>query len=156
MFYRVLIILMLLPSLALGQPVSTIPPGEDKIQPLKLKEPAPFDGLLYDYDTALRWGNWLQQYKLRLKIDVEAEQQKCVVKTDAADKTLKLYVSTHKALEEDLRKRVLKLEERNVKLDEELRNPPWYTTRTFGIVLGVVGTAATFGLSIWAIDSLRK
>ena len=155
MFYRALIVFMLLPSLAAGQSLEAIPPGPDKIQPLKLKEPAPYDGMLYDYDTALRWGNWLQQYRLRLKVDVEAEQQKCVVRLQAADATLSLHKEAHKASDEDLRKRVLGLEKRNLQLGDELRNPPWYTTRTFGVLVGVVGTVAVVGLSVYALDRAR-
>lgn len=156
MFWRILLAVTLASSVALGQTVEAIPPGPDKVQPLKLHEPAPYEGMLFDYSTALRWGNWLQQYKLRLKIDVDAEQQKCAVKLDAADKTLALYNAMHKASEDDLRQRVVKLEEQNRKLDDELRNPVWYTTRTFGVIVGVAASALAFGLSTWAVTSLKN
>ncbi len=155
MFARVLVGALLVTTFAQGQEVVTIPTGPDKIQPLQLKEPAPYPGMLYDYDTALRWGNWLKQYQLRLKLDVQAEQQKCQVRVEAADKVLDLHKQAHKASEEDLRKRVLKLEERNIKLSDELRDRPWYETRTFGIVVGVVGSATLFGLSVYALDRTR-
>lgn len=155
MFWRVLLVLLLIPSLAGAQEVATIPPGNDKITPLKLEQPAPYPGMLFDYDTALRWGNWLKQYKLRLRVDVERERERGEVKLDAAKKELKLTVDTYKKIEKDHRARILRLEKRNIALQEELNNPAWYKTRTFGIIVGVVATGAVFGLSIYAYDKVR-
>jgi len=151
----VLVLLLVFPSTARAQSVESIPPGPDKIQPLQLKEPAPYSGMLYDYDTALRWGNWLKQYQLRLKIDVEAEKKKCDVELAAGRKILALTEGAHKESERDLKARVLKLEQRNVELEKELRNPSWYNTRTFGVIVGVTGSALLFGLSVYALDRAR-
>jgi hypothetical protein len=57
------------------------------------------------------------------------------------------------AIESDLRARLKRSEEARLQAEREARNPPWYTTRTFGIIVGVVGTAAIFSASIWAFSA---
>jgi len=156
MFWRTLIFLLVFPSFVLAQtPIKTVPEGEDKITPLPKGERAPYSGQLFSPDTALRWGNWIQQYRLRLKWESEYQKRTCDAEKSFLNKKLKLKEQAHDELMKDLRGRVIRLEQMNVKLKYELENPAWYNTRTFGVVLGVASTVLIFGLSLWAYHEFR-
>ena len=158
MNWRVFLIIFLLPALALAQsaPIKANPPGEDKIEPIKKGDPAPFSGQLFEPATALRWGNWLQQYQLRLRLDVETEQAICKAQTDYLKDVRAIEKSRNAAVEKDLLTRLKRAEEARLLAEEEARNPAWYNTRTFGVIVGVVSTAAIFSISIYAVDQFRK
>lgn len=155
MRWRILVALLLLPSLAHGQEIETIPPGPDKIQPVKAQEPAPYAGVLYDNDTALRWANWLRQYKVRLKADVEKEQKVCAVKLSYEAGVLATEKRRSKELQDDLKARLQTSEKARLEAEERARNPPWYTTAWFGAGVGVVGAATIAGVTAWALSSSR-
>ena len=155
MFFRTILTTLLLASYVSAQTVETIPPGEDKIQHLPKGLQAPYEGMLFDNDTALRWANWLKQYKFRLAYDVETEQERCTVKLQGEETKLKLHVEAHDLLEKDLRERVLKLEKENLKLADVIKNQPWYQSRDFGIVVGVVGTLGLGVLGVVIVDKVR-
>src|SRR5690606_16021630 len=91
MKFKALLVVTLLASNAAAQasPVESIPPGDDHIEPIRKGQPAPYDGQLFDPSTALRWANWLQQYKYRLKLDVEYEQNICKVELEHKSDLLK-------------------------------------------------------------------
>jgi hypothetical protein len=161
-----LLLLVLLPSVALAQepispdppsspPVEAIPPGDDVIVPLPKGHVAPFGGQLYDPLTALRWANWLQQYKYRLKWDVEKEQKVCTVEKKYRDDLLKAEETRALKVEADLVERLGRSEQARLNAEEEARNPPWYSTTAFGVVIGAVATAAVFGIAVAAIDATR-
>lgn len=137
-------------------PVQAIPPGDDQIVQLKKGQPAPFDGQLFDPLTALRWANWLQQYKYRLVWDVERVQQTCKAETKYRDDVLAAEEERAKKVEDDLTSRLERSEQARLAAEEEVRNPPWYSTTTFGVVVGVVATAAIFGIAVAAIDATRS
>lgn len=155
MFWRTLTVLTLLPSLVFGQELETIPPGPDKIQPVKAQEPAPYAGMLYDNDTALRWANWLKQYKVRLKADVEKEQKTCAVKLSYDAGVLASEKKRSKELQDDLKGRLQRSEKARLDAEERMRNPPWYTTTWFGVGLGVVGSVTVVGVTAWALSSSK-
>jgi len=151
---RVFLVSLLLPLCAAAQspPVQEIPPGADEIVSVKKGQPAPFDGQLFSPDTALRWANWLQQYKYRLVWDVEREQKLCVEENGYRDKLLVIEKERSKKVEDDLTER-LKVTEQ-ARIDAELaQEPPWYNTTVFGIVVGTAVTAGAFALSIWALEA---
>ncbi len=156
------ILVALLPSLARAQPspdpdpsppIEAIPPGDDRIVPLPKGHVAPFGGQLYSPLTALRWANWLQQYKYRLQWDVAKEQRVCKVEMKYRDDLLMAEEVRAKKVEDDLVERLGRSEQARLEAEEEARNPPWYSTRTFGVVLGVLATAAIFGIAVAAIDA---
>lgn len=157
MNWRVLIVALLLPSFAAAQtpPIEAIPPGEDKIVVLKEGESAPFPGQLFDPYTAIRWANWLQQYKYRLDADVKREQALCSAKGDYQDKVLTAEKIRAQTVETDLRARLLRSEQARLKAEEELRNPSWLNTREFGIVLGSSVSLLILGLGAWAFSSAK-
>jgi len=139
--------LLLLPHNALAQtpaPIEAIPPGEDVIVPLPKGTPAPFDGQLYDNSTALRWANWLRQYKLRLRVDVQEQKDICRVRQDAAQQELRA--------ERDKYNAVVKMYDRRIlELKNDYEHPPWYRSPTFYIGAGVVSTLLVVvgGAYIW-------
>jgi hypothetical protein len=141
---------VLLPRAAAGQtrPLADIPPGDDRIVPVTKGVPAPFDGQLFDTPTALRWANWLEQYRIRLKLDVETAQRLAELETSLLNEKLDLERAQYKQVTEELNKRVSVLQ-------EELRNPPWYKTTWFGIALGVTGSFALVGATAWIVGSTR-
>lgn len=136
-------------------PVETIPPGDDKITVMQKGHPAPYDGQLFDIDTAIRWAFWLQQYKYRLRADALKYQQLCEVETGFRDQKLVIEKERNKTIDTDLRDRLLRSEKARLAAEEEARNPPWYSTWTFGLVTGVVATAVIFGVATAAVGEVR-
>ena len=147
---------VLVPQFAWAEapPVKEIPPGEDIIVPVKKGVPAPIDGQVFSPETALRWANWLQQYKLRLDWDVKYAEDVCKEETGYRDKLLVIEKGRSAATEKSLRDELLKSEQGRVEAEETAREgPPWYNAAEFGIVLGTVVTAGAFALSIWALEA---
>lgn len=161
----ILLIVLLLSSTAIAQdipspdgydkppPVETIPPGDDVIKPVRKGQAAPFDGQLFDVDTAIRWAFWLQQYKYRLDADAQRYQQVCKVEKNYRDKKLEIEKDRGSKVEKDLKDRLLRSEKARLAAEEEARNPPWYNTRTFGVIVGVVATVGVMALGIWALEA---
>jgi hypothetical protein len=120
-----------------------IPPGKDVIQDIRKGQQAPFDGMLFDNATALRFGNYIEQSRLQAELCY-----KTWAETRKAEQTywkgvLRAEVESDTEIRADLQQRLAKLEEKNAELEGKLaKGPPWYNTRTFGLVLGVVGTSA--------------
>ena len=156
MNWRIFVACLLLPATALAQaspPIQPIPTGDDKIVPVREGEKAPFTGQLFDQPTALRWGNWLLQYKYRLQWDVQKEKSVCLVEVEYRDKVLQIEKDRARAVETDLMERLERAEAARLAAEEEARNPSWYNTREFGVVLGVTGTVGIMALSIWALEA---
>jgi hypothetical protein len=160
MNWRIVLITFLVTSTAYSQdipspdpPVQTIPPGDDVITPVRKGEPAPYTGQLFDSDTALRWANWLQQYKYRLTWDVRRAQEVSSIELKYRDDLLKAEEVRAEKVETDLRGRLERSEQARLDAEEELRNPPWYSSPVFGAVIGVIATAAVFGIAVAAIDA---
>jgi hypothetical protein len=135
--------------------IQTIPTGEDKIVPLRKGEMAPFDGQFFDNNTALRWGNWLSQYKFRLKLDVDYQKKLGDADVELWKKKYDLEENRYMVVTGDYQKQVAKLENDVAKYKDEALNPPWYRTTTFGFILGVVATGAVIGLGVYTYHSLK-
>ena len=148
----VLLLCLAIPSNLLAQEIQTIPPGDDKIVPLRLNQPAPFDGQLFDTNTAIRWGFWLQQYKQRLKLDVDTVEKACAVKLDFKKTELDVRTAAAAQVQADLRVRLLESEKQRLAAEEEARNPSWHKTREFGYLMGVLLTGGAVVLGIWALE----
>lgn len=134
-------------------PVETIPPGDDLIKPLRKGDKAPFDGQLFNIDTSIRWGFWLQQYRYRLVADSKRYQQLCRVETGFRDKKLEIEKSRNDKIDKDLRDRLLRSEKARLAAEEDSRNPPWYSTTEFGMVIGAVATLAVVAVAVWALEA---
>jgi hypothetical protein len=135
-------------------PVKEIPAGDDIIVPVKKGAPAPIDGQVFSPETALRWANWLQQYKLRLDWDVKYAEDVCKEETSYRDKLLVISKEQSAATEKSLRDELLKSEKGRLDAEAVVREgPPWYNTTEFGMVVGTAITAGAFALSIWALEA---
>ena len=136
-------------------PLVAIPAGDDNVVALQLNKPAPFAGQLYDSTTALRWVNYLQQAKLRLTEDVIAERRICNANLSYVGQVLALERSYASTVEEDLRERALKLEQRNQDLATELQNPGLFKSPMFWFGTGVVSTAIIAGVSALVVSQVK-
>ena len=111
------------------------------------------DGQIFSIDTAIRWGFWLQQYKYRLVADSMRYQQLCWVEKNYRDRKLEIEKVRNEKVERDLRERLHRSERSRLAAEEVARNPSWYRTETFGIIVGVVATGTIFGIAVAAIDA---
>lgn len=129
-------------------PLTPVPPGDDKILPLRAGDPAPVSGQLFDTPTALRWGNYLEQCRVRLTSDVvfqrKVDQAQITYLSSVLDAERKQYLT----VTGDYQKQVAQLQ-------TELRNPPFYSTVWFGTVLGVVGTVAAVTATAYLVHSAQ-
>jgi len=123
------------PAAAQFPPIQDVPPGQDVIVPLRKGDSAPFTGQLFDSDTALRWGHWLEQYQYRLQHDVETQKQIDLIRMQYLAQVIQIEEDKHKLVVKDYQDRLKAAQ-------EEATNPPWYRTVEFGIVIGAVATIA--------------
>jgi hypothetical protein len=141
----IIILSLLVSSTALAEepePVSDIPPGVDQIEVLTQGKAAPFTGQLFGQDTALRWANWLVQYRTRLVQDVKLEQKICAAQLSYEDKIRVIEADKSKQIDADLRARILKVEKYNAKLNDSINHPSFFRSMEFGLILGVAGSVA--------------
>ena len=148
-----LLALVMIPSVAVAQPIESIPPGEDVIVPIKKGLPSPIAGQVFSAETALRWANWIQQYRARLALDVQKEKDVCKVETTHRDSLLVIERTRSSSVEKDLQARLLRAEEARLKAEEALRSPPFYKTTEFGMIMGAVLMTGVFALSVWAVEA---
>lgn len=143
---------LLMPAYAAAQqPLYTVP-GEDKIVALKEGDKAPFEGQLFSPDTALRWASWLEQYKVRLEIEKERAEDLCTVDLDYRDQLLLAEKARYEASRKDLLERLARSEKARIEAEEALRNPSWTSSREFGLVLGVMSSAAAAGIGLLVVS----
>jgi hypothetical protein len=146
MLKLIVALILLCPSYAWAEerasaPIATVPTGEDRIVSLEKGQPAPYEGHLFDTDTALRWANWLEQYKYRLELDVDTEQAKCKIELDYQTDLIDIERVRTSTIEADLRARLQTSEKRNIKLSNEIMNRSFFSSMEFGLLLGIVVTS---------------
>lgn len=172
MSWKTFVAVLLIPSIALAaEPPYTLPPlvpdlkvelssipaGEDHIVSVTKGAPAPFSGQLFSNETALRWGNWLEQYRLQVPMLLQTQERVCFTEIKYRDDVLRVKEDAAAIIQDDMMERLERLEERNTELQTQLnKGPEWYRSRTFGIVIGAVGALGFTALSIWAIDASKK
>lgn len=156
MRHFVFVLTLLLSAAVSAQEIQNIPPGEDVIVPLSKGQAAPFEGQLFNTNTALRWGFWLEQYKFHLKLDIDTALKTCAVNKEHDQQILTLRLDADQKIEADLRARLLASEKARLAAEDESRNPPWYRSREFGTITGVIGSAVVFVLSIYAVNAAQK
>jgi len=153
--FTLCVLALLISQVASAEPpkVESIPPGDDVIVPLRKGDTAPFTGQLYSQDTALRWVNWIVQYRRRLELDVKREKDLRLVEVEHYSKLLKLERSRSEEMESSLRLRLKSSEDKREELQKRLNDPPWYQSVEFGVVLGILSTVGVLSLSIWALEA---
>lgn len=130
-------------------PVQVLPPGDDKIVVVREGEKAPFTGHLYDTNTALRWANWLEQYRVRLKTDVDSTRQLAELSLGRCEEKSALVQTQLQASVTQEQQRATMLQ---IKLDQ---GPPFYRTFWFGFATGVVVTGVAVGLTAWGLSAAK-
>lgn len=155
MNWRAFVFVFLFPALVSAQkpaPLWTLP-GDDKIVVLRKGAEAPFDGQLFSPETALRWSSWLEQYRERLELDVKYATDLAAAEQVYQQAILESERKNHETIRADLQLRLQRSEKARLLAEEAARNPAWYRTREFGLVLGVVSSVAVLGLSVWALEA---
>lgn len=149
--------LLLLPASALADdpPIQNIPEGEDKIVSVREGEKAPFSGQLYDSSTALRWGNWLVQYKLRLDGWDMYQNKLTDLNTLYWDKRLIIVDEARKKEEALYLGKINEQQTSIISLTKQLQDPPFYKTVWFGFVSGVLVTGVAVGLGTAVVVSVK-
>lgn len=129
--------------------VKDIPSGDDKIVVVREGDKAPFTGQLFDPATALRWSNWLLQYKMHVQTD--AEMQKKICEADKALDAKKLVIEHEKDVTviDEYKRQVLTRDNKLLELEQRVDNPPFYKTFWFGAVTGFVLTGALVGAGVY-------
>ena len=146
------VLLLLLPRLAWADPpapVVAVPPGDDVIVPMKKGDSAPFMGQLFDQATALRWANYLQQYKLRLQTDVDYQKKYDGAELAFQQKQLELERAQYAKVTEELQAKL------NTAQTALSAGPPWYKTADVGFVVGVVATVATACTAVAVVNAVK-
>lgn len=145
-----------LPSdIKLNPPLQTLPSGEDKIVPLNLGAPAPFAGQLFDTNTAIRWGMWLQQWKLRYKADMALQLNTCAAEADFQETVAAIEQERLLTVSADLEDRLRKSETARLAAEARVRDPGFWSSNGFYFGLGVAATGAAVGLTAWALNSSK-
>jgi hypothetical protein len=132
-----LLLILCLTQTVLAQEVPeppAIPPGEDRIEHLTNGTRAPFEGMLLDIDTALRWTNalrwWPETYRLRMQhLETVTE-----LRAESHESQLQLLRDGHARELEVLTARLMALSNEL----EQLRDPPFRKTRAFGFLAGAL------------------
>jgi len=132
-----------------------IPPGPDHIVPVRKGDPVPFEGQLYDNATALRWGNWLLQYKFHLAADVQLQKKLGDADTELWRKKYELMEEKYKVVATDYQGQVAHWQTETARYRTEAENPPWYRTPLMGFAMGVVFTGFAVGAGAYAIHALK-
>ena len=125
----------------ISAPILTIPAGDDHIMSLEKGQTAPYAGHLFDTDTALRWANWLEQYKFRLGLDAGVERAKCKVELEYRTDVTSIERARTDTIQADLQTRLQRSEKRNIELSNEIMNRSFFSSMEFGLLLGVVATS---------------
>lgn len=116
-----------------------IPPGADRIETILSGAPAPFTGQLFDPATALRWGNYLQQCRVRLTLDVEAERKISELQVGHWQRQV--------ASDREFYSKQISDQQRTI---QELQKPtPWYLSPWTGFVAGIVVSGALVGMGAY-------
>lgn len=139
----------------LDPPLQAIPAGEDKIVALGSGEAAPFSGQLFETNTAIRWGMWLQQWKLRYKTDMAMQLNTCAVEADHQATIATIEQERLLTINEDLTERLKESETERLEAEARVRDPGFWSSNGFYFGLGVVTTGAVVGLSTWALSASK-
>lgn len=143
--------LVLATSRVYGQDVPPdIPPGNDVIQPLSRGQAAPFQGMLLDTDTSIRWANrirWYQGHTELLRL-LQTELQVATSQHQARELQIleRSYDREIDGLRDDLRKQA--------EVFARQSDPPFYRTFSFGLVVGLTGSAILMALTVWALSAI--
>lgn len=123
-----------------------VPAGDNVIVVLSEGARAPFAGQLFDHATALRWGNRIVRYRMRIQLLTE-ELSICRTESEAsAVEQLRIaeesYLREIEGLRTDLRDQAARYEAELARH----RSPPFYETWGFAFGMGVLATGIVVGV----------
>lgn len=130
------------PAHAEDYQLTPIPAGEDVIVPLVKGAAAPFGGQLFDTNTAIRWGLWLQRYQALMGAELDRSKAVCTAQVAFKDQVLGIEQDKSEALQKDLAERLQRAETGRLNAEHELAHPPWYESGAFHFALGIVTAGA--------------
>lgn len=132
----------------------SIPPGDDVIEPLAARQPAPMSGMLLDTNTSIRWANRLVWYREALRLRI-SEQARVVEALTASCTTRLQLVEDSRAREIDgLRADVRAAVSRYEQELTRYRNPPFYEEWGFAFAVGVLAAGLLVGIVGGLVASL--
>ena len=143
MVKRLIAGLLLLSTSATAQvpsPFRREPPGEDVRVHLKPGEVAPFEGILFDNNTALRWAGYLEQALVLQELEKKERTKAIQLELDRVAGLTEIERKRH----QETQRQLLWYQWRTSELEKKVLEPiPFYRTFWFGASLGVAATFAT-------------
>jgi hypothetical protein len=118
-----------------------VPPGDDRIEHLTLRAPAPYEGMLLDLDTSIRWTHRLEWYRAELELQVRTRVSLLDAERRSHETELTLVRESYdrevEGLRADIREQATRYEEELARL----RAPePFWESWGFAFGVGVLVT----------------
>jgi hypothetical protein len=129
-----------------------LPPGEDRIEHLTLRAPAPFEGMLLDMDTSLRWTFALEWYRHELGLTIRTHRRELAALDASHERELTIVRESYEREIEGLRGDLR--DQATTFAQAQAHEHPWYDTFVFGSIVGVVLSGVLVGLTAWAAAEL--
>ena len=82
--------------------------GSDEIVPLAEGDSAPYDGMLFPVETAVRWRQRIELLSERLRLDVERCEETALIRQNLLEETLRLRRNQYDEDREELREAVVR------------------------------------------------
>ena len=157
-----LLVVLALPGAVQAQDEATdalvapdVPPGEDRIEHLALRAPAPFEGMLLDMDTSIRWTHRMEWYRAELELQVRTRVSLLTAERRSHETELTLTRESYEreidGLRTDIRAQATRYEEELTRL----RAPePFWESWGFAFGMGVLVTGIIVGLVVGLVAGL--
>ena len=129
-----------------------IPPGEDHIESVAQGGRSPFDGMVLDTDTAIRWTNRLRWYHEVLGLRLRQSAQAEAVVQESHARELRLVEASYAREIAGLRSDIREQAQIFARSQED---PAFYETWGFALTLGVVLAGVLVGFTSWALSSVN-
>jgi hypothetical protein len=126
---------------------TSVPGTNDIIVPLKKGYPAPFDGQLFNNDTAIRWGIWIKETGERTKAEMDKQKALCTAQMDYKSQIAEIEAEKLTTVNQDLMNRLKLSETARVNAEYQLANPPWYKSPLLYFALGVGAAAGVLAVA---------
>lgn len=119
-------------------------------QPISKGSRAPFEGILFPSELAIKLGFRIETLEKQLKLEVAREKNLCEANLGFARKTAKLELSRR---EYEIEKLAELSERQQKQLDQGI---PWHKTWSFGVIVGFISSAVLVVGAAFIINSLKS
>jgi len=110
---------------------------------------APYAGMLLDTDTSIRWTNRLSWYRNELTLTNRLHSREISAITSSHAAQMRIAEDSYRreidGLRSDLRVQATEF--------ASSAGNPWYSSFSFGLVVGLVATVLVVGFVAWALSS---